>query len=98
MIHIYSDDKYSSDDDNDHYIHSILCYLELSHSEIIDRCKFSHGHIVNARLTADKSIIQEELATINGTERQDSTVNGENLTNVQGDTDKTYSTMLKLIS
>ncbi len=60
--------------------------------------KFCNGHIVNAQLTADKSIIQEELAKINGTERQDSTVNGENLTNVQGNTDKTYSTMLKLIS
>jgi hypothetical protein len=98
LIHISSDDEYSSNDDNDHYIDDILCYQELSHLEIIDRCKFSNGHIVNARLTADKSIIQEEFATINVTERQDSTVNGENLTNIQWNTDKTYSTMLKLIS
>ena len=95
---MYSDEEYISDNNNSDYIDDILCYQELLHSEIIDRCKFSNGHIVNARLTADKSIIQKELATIDGAERQDSTVNGENLTNVQGDTDKTYSTMLKLIS
>jgi len=98
LIHIYSDNEYSSDDDNDHYIDDILCYQELSHSEIIDRCKFSNGHIINARLSSDKSVLQEEFTTINGTERQYPTLNGKDLTNVQKNINKTYSTMLKLIS
>jgi hypothetical protein len=35
---------------------------------------------------------------INGTEKEDSTLNGQDLTNIQRNTNKTYSTMLKLIS
>ncbi len=92
MIHIYSDD------DNDDYIYDIFGYQELSHSEIIDRCKFSNGHILNAQLSSDKSILQEESTTIDGTEWQDSTLNGKDLSNVQRNTNKTYPTMLKLIS
>jgi hypothetical protein len=75
-----------------------LCNQVLSHSEIIGRCKFSNGHILNAQISSDKSSLQEELTTINGTERQDSTLNGKDLTTVQNKADKTYSTMLKLIS
>ncbi len=75
-----------------------MCYQELFHSEIINRCEFSNGHILNARLSSDKSILQEEHTTINGTQRQDSTLNEKDLTNVQRKTDKTYSTILKLIS
>ncbi len=98
MIHIYSDDEYSGDDDNSDNIDEILCYQELSHSEIIKRCDFSNSHISNARLSSDKSILQEEHTMIDGTEAQDSTLNGKDLSNVQRNTNKTYSTMLKLIS
>ncbi len=66
--------------------------------DIIDRCKFSNGHIFNAQLSSDKSSLQEEFTTINGTERQDPTLNGKDLTNVQKNINKTYSTMLRLIS
>jgi hypothetical protein len=69
-----------SGDDNDDYIDDILCYQELLHSEIIDRCKFSNGHIIKAQLSSEKSILQEEFTTINGTERQDPTLNGKDLT------------------
>ncbi len=82
MIHIYSDDEYSSDDDNNDFIDDILCYQESSHSEIIERCKFSNGHILNARLSSDKSNLQEEPTMIDGTEWQDSTLNGKDLSNV----------------
>jgi hypothetical protein len=98
LIHIYSDDEYISDNDNRDYIDEILCYQELSHSEIIERCDFSNSHISNARLSSDKSILQEEHIMIDGTEMQDSTLNGKDLGNIQRNTNKTYSTMLKLIS
>ncbi len=66
--------------------------------EIIDRCEFSNGHFINAQLSSDKSILQDEFTTIYGTERQDPTLNRKDLTNVQKNVNKTYSTMLKLIS
>ncbi len=66
--------------------------------EISDRCKFSKGHNINALLSSDKSILQDEFTTIYGTERQDPPLNGKDLTNVQKNINKTYSTMLKLIS
>ncbi len=97
MIHHYSDDEWGGDDNND-YIVDILCYQELLHSEIIERCEFSNGQVINARLSSDKSILQEEFTTINGTERQHPTLNGKDLTNIQKNINKTYSTMLKLIS
>jgi hypothetical protein len=97
LIHHYSNNEWGSDDNND-YIDDILCYQELLHLEIIDRCKFNNGHIINAQLSSDKSILQEEFTTVNGTARQDPTLNGKDLTNVQKNIDKTYSTMLKLIS
>jgi hypothetical protein len=98
LIYIYSDDEYSSDNDNDDNIDDILCYQESSHSEIIERCEFSNGHTLDARLSSDKSILQEEPTTIDVTEWQDSTLKGKDLSNVQRNTNKTYSTMLKLIS
>ncbi len=97
MIHHYSNNEWSGDD-NDDYIDDILCYQELSYLEIIDRCKFSNGHFINARLSSDNSILQEEFTTINGKERQDPTLNGKDLTNVQKNINKAYSSMLKLIS
>ncbi len=98
MIHIYSDDKYSGNDDNCDKINEILCYQELFHSEIIERCNFSNSHLSNMQLSSDKSILQEEHTMIDGTEMQDSTLNGKDLRNVQRNTNKTYSTMPKLIS
>ena len=95
-MHHYSNNKWSSDDNND-YIDAILCYQELLHLEIIDRYKFSNGHIINAQLSSDKPILQEEFTTINCTERQDPTLNGKDLTNVKKNINKTYSTMLKFI-
>jgi hypothetical protein len=44
------------------------------------------------------SILQEKFTTINGTERQDPILNGKDLTNVQKNINKTYSTMLKRLS
>ncbi len=96
MIHHYSNDEWSGDDND--YIDDILCYQELLHSEIIDRCKFSKGHNIHALLSFDKSILQDEFTTIYGTERQDPTLNGKDFTNVQKNINKTYSTILKLIS
>ncbi len=98
MIHIYSDNEYSSDDDNSDNIDEIVCYQELSHSETIERCDFSISHISNVQLSSDKSILQEEHTMIDGTETQDSTLNGKDLSNFQRNTNNTYSTMLKLIS
>jgi hypothetical protein len=80
-IHHYSKDEWSGDDSND-YIDDILCFQELLHSEIIDRCKFSNGHIINAQLSSDKSILQSKFTPINGPERKDPTLNGRDLTNV----------------
>ena len=60
--------------------------------------RFSNCHIINAQLSSDKSILQEEFTKSNGTERQDPTLNGKDLTNVQKNINKTHSTMLKLIS
>ena len=60
--------------------------------------RFSYCHIINSQLSSDKSILQEEFAKSNGTERQDPTLNGKDLTKVQKSSIKTYSTMLKLIS
>jgi hypothetical protein len=97
LIHHYSNNEWSGDD-NDDYIDDLLCYQELLHSEIIDRCEFSNGHVINAQLSSDKSIIQEEFTTINGTERQDPTLNGKDSTNVRKNIYKTFSTMIKLIS
>ncbi len=68
------------------------------HSEIIDRCKFSNGHIINAQLPSDKSILQDKFTPTYGTERQDPTLNGKELLKVQKKTNITYSTMFKLIS
>jgi hypothetical protein len=94
LIHHYSEDDWSGDD-NDDYIDDILCYQESLHSEIIDRCKFSNGLIINARLLSDKLILQDKFATINGTERQDPALIGKDFTNIQKNINKTYSTMLK---
>ncbi len=66
MVYIYSGDEYSSDDGNNDNIDDILCYEELSHSEIINRCKFSNDYILNAQLSSDKSILQEEVELIKG--------------------------------
>jgi hypothetical protein len=87
LINHYSNDEWSGDDNDDH-IDDILCYQELLHSEIIDKCKFSNGHIINAQCSSDKSILQDEFSTINGTERQDPTLNGKDLTNVQKNINK----------
>ena len=95
---MYSDDEYISDDNNSDYIDDILCYQELSHSEIIERCDFSNSHISNAWLSSDKSILQEEHIMISITEMQDSTLNEKDSGNVQRNNNKTFSTMVKLIS
>jgi hypothetical protein len=82
MIPHYSNNEWS-DDDNDDYFDDIFCYQELSHSQIINRCKFMNGHVINSRHSLGKSLLQQEMTTINSTERQDSTVEGKDLTNLQ---------------
>jgi hypothetical protein len=80
---MYSDEEYIGDDNNSDYIDDILCYQELSHSEINERCDFSDSHISNTCLSSDKSILQEEHIMISITETQDSTLNEKDWGNVQ---------------
>ena len=87
-----------SDDDLD--IYNVLQSQELSHSEIINRCNFNQRHIINARLSSKKSIIQKEISTntknTNTSEQQHTTPQPNNTNLLQYGT-KTYSSMLKLI-
>ena len=45
---IDSDNEYISDDNSSDYIDEILCYQELSHAEIIEKCNFNNSHISDA--------------------------------------------------
>ena len=87
-----------SDDDLD--IYDILQSQELSHSEIINRCNFNQRHIINARLSSKKLIIQKEISTNTkntNTSEQQHTTPQPNSTNLIQCGTKTYSSMLKLI-
>ena len=68
--------------------------------EIINRCNFWHDHIINARLSSDKSLIQQDIPVQTNTEEQQD-INTEEVTNqtkIPLNQNRTYSTMLKLIS
>ncbi len=56
-----------------------------------------HDHIINARLSSDKSLIQQDNPALNNTERQDITAEGTDPTKIPHIQNRTYSTMLKLI-
>ncbi len=66
--------------------------------KIIEKCDFNNCHISNARLSSDKSILQDEDTTIDNIEMQDSTSNEKEFRKDGINSNKTYSTMLKLIS
>ncbi len=89
-------DNNRSDDDGDYNFDKR--HEELSHPEIIDRCKFNHGHLINARLSSNRSLLQEEMLTDNNTKTQDLNPTGTDNVNVTQNINKTYSTMLKFIS
>jgi hypothetical protein len=85
-----------SDDDGDYNFDER--HNESSHTEIIDRCNFDHGHLINARLSLNRSLLQEEISTIKYTKTQDLTQTGTDNVNLTHKTNKTYSTVLKFIS
>ncbi len=85
-----------SDDDGDYNFDKR--HEELPHTEIIDRCKFNHGHLINARLSLNRSLLQEEMLTVNNTKMQDLNPTGTDNINLTQKINKTYSTMLKFIS
>ena len=87
-----------TDDDLD--IYDVLQSQELSHSEIINRCNFDTRHIINARLSSDKSILHTEVSRNSdntNTSEQQSTTPQPNNNNVLHCGTKSYSSMLKLI-
>ncbi len=56
-------DNYYSDDENDTELDPINIYDEYSHREIIDRCDFGQNHMIHARLSSNKFLIQEQVQT-----------------------------------
>ena len=91
--HIAFSNNDCSDDEHDNKVDSINIYDEYSHSEIIDRCDFGRNHLIHARLSSNKSVIQnkvleKELKTIFQIQYQLMVANRHK---------KTYPTMLKLI-
>ncbi len=85
-----------SDDDGDYNFDKR--HEALSHTEIIDRCKFNHGHLINARLSSNRSLLQEEMSTVNNTKTQELNPTGTDNVNLTQKINKTYSIMLKFIS
>ncbi len=55
--------NYYSDDENDTKLDPINIYDEYSHREIIDRCDFGKNHMIHARQSSNKSLIQEQVQT-----------------------------------
>ena len=68
--------------------------------EIINRCNFRHDHIIYARLSSQKYLIQQDIPAQTNTEKQQdiNAEEGTNKTNIPLNQNRTYSTMLKLIS
>jgi hypothetical protein len=71
---------------------------ELSYTEIIDRCSFDHEHLINARLSSNRPLLEEDVSTINYTMAQDLTSREKDNDNITQKTNKKYSMMLKFIS
>ena len=68
--------------------------------EIINRCNFRNNHIIHARLSSQQSLVKEDIPGQTNTERQQD-INAEVETkkkNISLNENRTYSTMLKLIS
>ena len=59
--HIAFSNNDCSDDEHDNKVDSINIYDEYSHSEIIDRCDFGRNHLIHARLSSNKSVIQNKV-------------------------------------
>jgi hypothetical protein len=55
--------NYYSDDENETELDLINIYNEYSHREIINRCDFRQNHMIHARLSSNKSLIQEQVQT-----------------------------------
>ncbi len=85
---------------NDSSFDDTLLLGELSQLEIINRCNFRHDHIINARLSSQKSLIQQDIPAQTNTEEKENinTEEGTNQTKIPLNQNRTYSTMLKLIS
>jgi hypothetical protein len=84
-----------SDNENDTEIDSIDIYDKYSHSEIMDRCDFGQNHLIHARLSSNKPIIQEQVE--NNIENNFSNSVPTNGAHSAQKTNITYPTMLKLI-
>ncbi len=69
MINYYSNNEWS-DDDNDYNFNEVNCLQELLHTKIINKCVFHHDHLINAQLSSEKSLLQQEMTTINITQSQ----------------------------
>ena len=78
-----------------HYYQEDYLTLKLS-----TNATFWHDHIINAQLLSDKSLIQQDIPAQRNTEKQQdiNTEEGTNKTNIPLNQNRTYSTMLKLIS
>jgi hypothetical protein len=96
IINYYSNKEWS-DDDNNYNFDETNCLQELLHTKIINRCVFHHDHLINAPLLSEKSLLQQEMPTINCTQSQDLNLEQTDSTNIPQNMNKTYSTMLKLI-
>ena len=96
QIILFSNNDYS-DDENDNDIFLINIYDEYSHSEIIDRCDFRQHHMIQARLSSDKSLLQEQVQS----NRENNLLTSNSITENDGKstqkTNKTFPTILKLI-
>ncbi len=89
--------NYYSDDENDTELDPINIYDEYSHREIINRCDFGQNHMIHARLSSNKSLIQEQVQTsIKNNVLSSDPNNGNDGPSTQ-QTNKTFLTMLKLI-
>jgi hypothetical protein len=90
-------DNYCSDDENDTAIDSINIYDEYYPNEIINRCDFGQNYMIHARLSSNKSLIQEPVQTsIKNNVLSSDPINGNGGQSTQ-QTNKTFPTMLKLI-
>ncbi len=83
-----------SDDDGDYNFDKRQ--EELSQNK--DRCKFNHRHLINTRLSSNRSLLQEVMLTVSNTKKQDLNPKGTDNVNLTQKINKTYSTMLKFMS
>ena len=98
-LYIRSDNEWSYDESGDDDA-AVNYSEEYSPDEIINRCDFWHDHVVSSWILSLTSIIHQEQLT-NIPQPQEVQVMNKNATDTNPhtlDTNKTFPTMLKLIS